>query len=435
MAATPDLCGTATPDGPCALPPHRRGWHDSDPPTVQIPRNAAGNVQVSHTQLQRYGTMDMTGDDPASISGCPRAYALTYSQGEVPEMPSPAAEMGSVLHRALHRMEQDSCGPEDALQRVWAPTLSMADYSDAVEILLGYLDRDGPMTRYATLATELDITATLFTDPVHGPVIFRGIVDNISIDPMDPEIVRVVDHKSSSRPVSAADLRGHVQLRGYVWLVRQWWREKFGTDPERIVAHLDLLRFRDIPIEYTDYELDVWHQWACAMVRTMLEDRAAMPILNPGCTHCPVRWGCPAWRALPGSGMSVWTRLAGRSVPELIEHYQDATEVMGLLGKQVKQLETTLGAEAHAVGSLTVGDQDWVSGPGSKTVVDVLDLVDLLLPGHPSAFTTAVGSSKAALQRAARGLAPSLRDQVLNCATSVESGLKLTKKQTKGADR
>lgn len=423
-------CGAETPDGPCALPAHRRGWHDANPPVIRVPRNRDGNVQVSISQIRRYGAVDFPDDDDTTkIYGCPRAYALTYGAAPVPEVPNPAAELGSVLHRALHRMETHTCGPEDALQAVWAPTLGVDDYATAQEILLGYLEREGPMTRYATLDTELDLAVELYVDEDYGPVFFRGIIDNIAVDPLEPDVVHNIDHKSASRPVAAATLRSDVQLRGYDWLVRQWWATQHGEPPARVISHLDLLRWSDIPIEYTAYELDVWHGWAVGMVRTMLRDRAAMPILNDGCSRCAVRWSCPAWLGLPGAGMSMWTRLTGRSVDQLKDQYDDVTRVVKLLKDQHEQLKDTLEAETHAAGSLRVGDELWQSEPGTKVTTDVLGMARLLLPGHPGAFQTAVKSSKTAVEKAGRGLDPSTRDELLGCVDSVVSGRKITKRK------
>jgi hypothetical protein len=431
-----DTCGADTPDGPCGLAPHRRGWHDANPPKVQVPRSRDGHIQVSISQLRRYGAVDLLGEDAEGIRGCPRAYALTYSGDPVPEVPNRAAELGTVLHRALHRMETDDCGPEDALGAVWPATLGPDDYSDAQDILLGYLEREGPMTRYATLSTELDLAVPLFTDDEHGPVVYRGIIDNLSIDPTCPDVVHLIDHKSSSRPVAVDSLQGDVQLRGYVWMIRQWWHQQYGTYPSRVVAHLDLLRYRDVAIEYTAYELEVWHGWACAMVRTMLRDTAAMPILNDGCTYCPVRWGCPAWRGLPGVGESMAARLTGMTQDQIKYQFEEAARVLKLLGEQFQQIRATLDEETHAVGSVRVGDQVWTSEPGSKKVADVVAMADLLLPGHPAAFATAVTSSQAAVQRAGRGLEPSLRDELLSCVESVSAGRKVTRRKLKpGEDK
>lgn len=431
MSSPSELCGAETPDGPCALPPHRRGWHDANPPTVQVPRNAAGHVQVSISQLRRYGAVDLIGEDAEGIRGCPRAYALTYGAEPVPEPPNQAAELGSVLHRALHRMETHTCGPEDALGAVWPATLGPEDYSNAQEILLGYLEREGPMTRYATLSTELDLTVPLYVDEDHGPVFFRGIIDNLAIDPLGPDVVHIIDHKSAARPVAVDSLRGDVQLRGYAWMIRQWWHQEYGTYPSRVVAYLDLLRYRDVPIEYTAHELEVWHAWACAMVRTMLRDEAAMPILNDGCTYCAVRWGCPAWRGLPGVGESMAARLTGMTQDQIKDQFEDAARVIKLLGEQFKQIRATLDEETHALGSLRVGDQVWTSEPGSKNVADVLAMATLLLPEHPAAFATAVTSSQAAVERAGRGLEPSLRDELFGCVESVPAGWKVTRRKLK----
>lgn len=420
-------CGADTPDGPCALPVHRRGWHDSHPPVIRVPRNREGHVQVSISQLRRYGAVDLLGEDSEGVRGCPRAYALTYGGAPVPEVPNPAAELGSVLHRALHRMETHTCGPEDALGAVWPATLGMDSFADAVEILVGYLEREGPMTRYATLATELDLSVPLYVDEEFGPVYFRGIVDCLSVDPMEPDIVHNIDYKSASRPVSVDSLRGDVQLRGYDWLVRQWWAQQHGTPPARLISHLDLLRYRDVPIEYTRWEREIWHSWASAMVRTMLRDKSAMPILNSGCGYCPVRWSCPAWRSLPGEASSMAARLTGLSVASLKESYGEALIVSKLLTTQIDQIKGVLEEEAHVLGSVTVGDQRWESVPGTKTVADVLSIASLLLPGHPEAFSTAVTSSRAAAERAGRGLEPSLRDEVLSCIDTVAAGKRIRK--------
>lgn len=436
MSIPTEQCGAETPDGPCVLPAHRRGWHDSNPPKVRVPRNRDGLVQVSISQLRRYGAVGLLDNDHAEqINGCPRAYARTYGGDPVPEVPNRAAELGGVLHRALHRMETHTCGPEDALGAVWPPTLGPDDYADALDILLGYLEREGPMTRYATLSTELDLAVPLFTDDEHGQVMFRGIIDDLAIDPMQPDIVHVIDFKSASRPVAADSLRGDVQLRGYAWLIREWWHQQYGVYPARVVAHLDLLRYRDIPIEYTAHELEVWHAWACATVRTMLRDESAMPILNDGCTYCPVRWSCPAWRSLPEVGESLAARMTGMDIEKVKDLFEDAARACKLLEHQLGQVKGVLEAEARAKGRIRVGGEEWSLEDDSKNVADVLGMAGLLLPDHPGAFATAVKSSKSAAEKAGRGLDPSLRDELLRCVESVPDGQKVVRRKVKEGGR
>jgi hypothetical protein len=424
-------CGAPTPDGPCALPHHRRGYHDANPPTLIVPRNDAGHPQVSISQFRRYGVTDMTLDSDETVRGCPRVYALTYGPTPIPEIPSPTAELGSVLHRALHAMEANSCGPEDALRTVWTPTLGFTDFKTALAILLDYLARGGPLTQFAVVATELDIAAQLYTDDQHGPIDFRGIIDNLSIDTSDPGTVRIIDYKSAARPVAADSLRGDVQLLGYVWLVRQWWTQQYGVAPDRIIAHLDLLRYNDIEIEYTDAELDVWHQWACAMAHTMLRDNAPAPIPNDGCTSCAVRWGCPAWRSMPGTAASVWGRLAGRPVEEIRDDYLDAEQISKILDHQVRDLRRILDAEARATGEITVGYQTWKPEPATDTHVDVVALAGLLLPERPVEYTTAVTASKASVERAAQLLEPSDAAAALATVRTVPAGTKISRRKTK----
>lgn len=428
-----ELCGADTGTGPCALPKHSRGFHDAAPPTLTVPRNAAGQPQVSISQLRRYGAVDLAsgGEDVTeTVRGCPRAYALTYGPDPVPELPSRPAELGIVLHRALAYMEDHTTGAVEALGAVWPPTLGVLDYAEALRILEGYIARGGVMTLYSTLAAELDLAVELYVDDVHGPVMFRGIIDYLAVDPGDPETLHVTDYKSAARPVSKESLRGDVQLMGYTWLVREWWKQQHGKYPRRVVAHFDALRYSDVAIEYTRGELGLWQEWASAMVHTMLRDTHPKPILNDGCTWCPVRWGCPAWNALPGEATTVLARLTGASPEQLGVRYVAASQVLKLLGNQVEERRAVLEGEAHTRGRVRVGDQDWVSVSGSKTVADVLGLVGLLLPEHPGAFETAVSASRASVERAASGLGDvSLASQVRGCVDTVTSGVRITKRK------
>lgn len=370
-------------------------------------------------------------DATETIRGCPRAYALVYGPDPVPELPSRPAALGTTLHRAIAWMEEHACGPQEALGWVWPPMLGVLDYADAERILENYLARGGPLTKYATLASELDITAQLYVDDVYGPVDFRGIIDNLSIDVDDAGILHVVDFKSGARPVARESLRGDVQLMGYSWLARKWWIRQHGEVPDRIIAHLDLLRYGDVAIEYTKAELDLWEAWAAAMVRTMLRDTNPAPILNDGCTWCPVRAGCPAWQALPGEGATVLARLQGATVEELGARYVESGLVLKLLAQRVKEHKEALEAEAEERGSLVVGDQVWEPETGTKTAADVISIVDLLLPGHQPEFQVAVNASRASVEKAAQTLDPELALRLLDCVSTVKAGVRIKKTKVK----
>lgn len=426
-----DVCGAETSGGLCARPSHSRGWHDPKPPTLTVPRDAEGRPRVSVSQFRRYGAVDLAsgGEEGAeTVRGCPRAYASVYDVDRpVPEFRSRAAELGSVLHRVLHHMEVNVCGPQEALGSVWPATLGVLDFGEATRILDGYLARGGPLTMYATLATELDLTEELYVDDDHGPVMFRGIVDCLAVDPSDPGVVHVTDFKSSARPVSKDSLRGDVQLMGYVWLIRQWWKREHGCYPDRVIAHFDQLRYSDIAIEYTTSELGLWREWASAMCRTMLRDDDPQPVPNDGCGWCPVRHTCPAWLGLPGEGETALMRLMASTPAELGDRWVEAARVLRLLDRLVTDQKSALEAETHVVGSLRVGDQEWKSGPGTKNVVDVVQLAYLLFPDHLPEYEVAVSASRASLERAVQGLDLSLADQVLACCQVAESGMRITR--------
>ena len=437
---TTALCDADTAHGPCRRPHHRDGYHDAKPPVLRVPRDSEGRPRVSISQLRRYGAVDLAtgGEDHTEVvRGCPRAYALSYGDAPVSEFPSRAANLGIVLHKAIAYMEDHAVGPETALGRVWPATLGPLDYGEAIRILDGYLSRGGPMTLYATLGSEVDITAQLFVDDDHGPVMFRGIVDHLAVDTEERGVVHVTDLKSAARPISPASLRGDVQLMGYTWLVRQWWKAQHGHHPRRVIAHFDALRYGDTAIEYTAIELDIWREWASAMVRTMLRDEDPGPILNDGCTWCPVKWSCPAWNALPGEAASAAARLAGATPAQLGERYQAAHRVLGLLDKQVKARKEALEAEvkAHPLTPLVVGDQEWVMESGTQTVANVVGIVDLLWPDEPAALELALTATKASVERAANSLDLDLGSQLVGCVNTVKRGERIAKRKVTSKGR
>jgi hypothetical protein len=218
---------------------------------------------------------------------------------------------------------------------------------------------------------------------------------------------------------------------GYTWLVREWWKAQHGHYPRRVVAHFDALRYGDTAIEYTRTELDIWREWASAMVRTMLRDTDPAPILNDGCTWCPVKWSCPAWNALPGEAVSAAARLAGATPEQLGDRYQAAHRVLGLLDKQVKARKEVLEAEvkANPLTPVVVGDQEWTLETGSDTVANILGIVALLWPDHPTALETALSATKASVERAANGLDLDLGTQLVGCVATVKRGERIAKRK------
>ena len=133
------------------------------------------------------------GDVP--MDGC--AEGCTKWRSSVPKIvqPNNPAEFGGAVHAALFHMEEHACGPEEALQHVWSEHLDVEAFTEATELLNKYLTRGGPMTRYSTLAVEIELTAVLYEDEDFGPVYFAGVIDWLGLDINESQIVHHVDYK------------------------------------------------------------------------------------------------------------------------------------------------------------------------------------------------------------------------------------------------
>jgi PD-(D/E)XK nuclease superfamily protein len=393
---------------------------------VQVPRDEEGRPRFSISQFRRYGAADLRLLGAEVAKGCPAQYHAVYVTKDVPDgEPAANLALGTAVHDALHRMERDQVSPQTALELAWPVTLDESHWPVAIEMLESYLARGGPMTRFATLDHELDLSAELYVDEDFGPVMFRGIVDYIGLDLDAPELLHGVDYKSNIQPPTRAQVQGDSQLKGYHWLLAQNWHRWFpkGSSP-RIVMHLDALRYKDVDIRYNPEEMDQWHGWAVAVARKILRDETAEPHLNDGCPYCPIKHRCPKWLGLPGVAKSLQMRATGETPEELWARRAEFAQVAKLAAAEVKSIDEKLKSELNANdGQLEFGDQRWRYDSGWEDDVDWPRLQEILGP----AFFLAVSTSKAAITRATAGLPPSTRAMALAQIRQRPAGLKVVK--------
>lgn len=168
------------------------------------------------SRLRRYGAAP----EHDRFRGCPAQYRAVYVtcacghdrdhhlpscadcdcdrwRSSVPKIvqPNNPAEFGGAVHAALFHMEEHAVGPEEALQHVWSEHLDVEAFTEATELLNKYLTRGGPMTRYSTLAVEIELTALLYEDEDFGPVYFSGVIDWLGLDINEAQVVHHVDYK------------------------------------------------------------------------------------------------------------------------------------------------------------------------------------------------------------------------------------------------
>jgi hypothetical protein len=395
---------------------------------VHIPPDEQGRPQVSITMLRTYGVAPHRLADFEQARGCPLQYRLKYVDRALPERPTPVGlRIGLVLHDALHRMERDGLGPEDALQAAHsAAPLEFGEWVQARDILTKYMERVDTADQYASLGQEVMLSAELYTDEEHGPVVFRGRLDDVLLDIQHENTLHGVDHKGAWQSPTDDQVRGDVQLRSQHWLLQRCY-DQFGFDVEpRIIMHLNSLRYRDKPVEYTPDEITEWHEWAVAMVRRILRDEHGQPELNEGCGWCPAHSQCPAWLGLPGTLPAIDARVTGLAHEELVDRYQRLTLHSKLLADAQAEALRALTGLARLAGDegIRVGAQRWRPVTAWADEVDHTELHRTLGP----LYYTAVTTSRAAIERATVGK-PALRARALDCIGRTPAGMKIERRK------
>lgn len=394
---------------------------------ILIPTDEQGRPIVSVSQFRTYGAADLALDDQEDPRGCPRQYHRKYVAKDIPpEVRNQAARAGTLLHQALHHMEDQDTGPEEALTAVWNPRLPPEQFALLKEVLLSYLDRGGPMARFATLGHELDLTTQLYVDDEFGPVMIRCIIDWIGLDLEDQTLLHIVDYKSGMGVPSRTEARRSVQLKAYNWIIFELWDRWLRGKPKRAVMHLDALRWKDVVVRFTAEDLEEWHAWAVAVTRQMLRDTEWAPRLNDGCAWCPVRHDCPEWERLPGQASSVALRRTGQDPEDLYRRLVELKRVKTLVGNALDDVEKILAAETEVAGQLELPGETWSLDTAWENETDWEALRAIL---GERVWEAAGKGSKAAIDRAVRGLDESTKARARACLRRVPNGTTIVKKK------
>jgi hypothetical protein len=331
-----------------------------------------GFPTISATQLRTYGAGGFALDEQEETKGCPRQWKAKYVDRVVDDGPrSYPLQYGSFIHEVFYAMEQDGLSPEEAVEAKFPVDGDPKMIQEALDDLRGYMERGStPSDRFATIGVELDLAAELYVDEEYGPIWWRGILDWVGIDPEDPGIVHVVDYKSNRFPPTIEAVRGDVQMKSYAWLIKQN-AERLGLPPNvRVVVHLDAIKWREVVVWFTDDDIDEWHTWAVAVTRTIVRDEECAPVINPGCSWCPVADTCPAMEALPKIGEEMLGAVPDGDWDARMRWRDQANRVRLLLEKRVKAIDEARDEEVHRNGELIANGYRWFLEAAWKTKVD-----------------------------------------------------------------
>lgn len=396
---------------------------------MQIPIGPSGFPTVSPSQLRVYGAGGFELEELEEERGCPRQYKAKYVDKRVPETFSEILAYGTLMHDVLYLMEQEAIGPEEALERCWPVHLDPKYWREALDDLDQYLLRGGPSTLYLTLAVEQHLDAELYVDEEFGPIHIQGVIDHLAIDPEDDGLIHLTDYKTNRRPATVEQVRGDNQLKAYQFLVMQNWKRYSQTQFPRIVAHLDLIKWRDVSVRYSPSDIDAWRSWAIAVVRKILRDDKALPLLNPGCTYCPVKADCPVFQQLPQLGLEL---VDGKpeSKDELAAWAAEANRVRLLLENAVKQVEDEFKGEALRHGEVVAGGMRWFREVNWVNHVDMRQLHRAM----GDEFYEVAKTSKSTVLAYVKDWDPHAKQSVAQAITRIPNGDKVTKEKAGNSD-
>lgn len=389
---------------------------------MQIPKST-----LSASQLRTYGTGGFTLTEHEAEKGCPRKYRAKYVEGLKEEGPKSYPLLyGSFFHDIMFLMEEKGLTPEEALAEAFEPGMPQEAWTEAREDLDNYMARGAtPADRFGTLEVEAELKALLYVDEEYGPTYYRGFLDLIGIDLELPNVLHMVDYKTNRQPPKIEDLKGDVQLRGYHWLLIKNYLKWLKTRP-RVVTHLDVVKFRDMEIVYTEADIEDWHSWAVAVARKIWRDEEALPVLNEGCAHCFVQDSCPAFNALPSLAESLAKEGTGLLDPvERLRWADKANSMRLLLEKSVKNIVEEFKDKALREGVLTIGDVEFKAETDFKDVVNLRLLHQLLSEDQ---FYEAISASKTSVEKVAKGLPASDRAEVMKAIERNINGTKVVRK-------
>lgn len=366
---------------------------------MKIPKNT-----LSPSQLRTYGSADVRTNEQEEDRGCPRRWKARYVDRVKDDEFSYPLIYGSLFHRVMENVVAAGTDPHEAVLDAITGEVTVEMVDELLVDIETYMARPTSDTDdMAVLGTEVDLKVPLYEDPEHGTVYFRGIIDVIMMDPEDPGTLHVKDYKSNRSPISGSDMAGDTQMRAYTWMVKQVADRWTNVPNPRVIAHMDLVKFRNYEYEYTDDQIEAWHTWAVAMARTILADEEAKPVINSQCASCIVRYDCPALLALPDGVEplveSVRRITGGDMTTEALEEARrwrdSANQARLTLEKVVKAWDADFAQLVADSGPITLDGYNYVMEASEKTVVDVFAVARLLGDDFPKVATV----SKAAIER------------------------------------
>ncbi len=284
---------------------------------------AADSVDVAAAHVRRRPALSPS--RAGDFKQCPLLYRFRVVD-RLPEVPSPAAVRGTVVHAVLERLfalpadERVPQRAQELLEPAWRdlqaaePELaalfdagddSADDSGDAAERAAGWLDSARSLLdsyfaledprRLAPEACELYVEAELEPTGDEQPVLLRGYIDRLDVAPTGE--IRVVDYKTGAAPREIGEARALFQMKFYAVVL---WRTR-GIVPRQLrliyLADQQLLSYSPDEAELRRFERTLAAIWAAILRAGRTGD--FRPHRSRMCDYCSHQALCPEFGGTP----------------------------------------------------------------------------------------------------------------------------------------
>jgi len=247
---------------------------------------------------------------------CPLLYRFRVVD-RLPEVPSPVAVRGTVVHTVLERLfalpaaERVPERAQELLEPAWQdlqaaePELAALFGPDDADGAAGWLDSARSLldsyfaledpTRLSPEACELFVEAELEPSEDAGPVLLRGYIDRLDVAPTGE--IRVVDYKTGAAPREIGEARALFQMKFYAVVL---WRLR-GVVPRQLrliyLADQQLLSYAPDEAELRRFERTLAAIWTAILKAGRTGD--FRPHRSRMCDYCNHQALCPEFGGTP----------------------------------------------------------------------------------------------------------------------------------------
>lgn len=282
---------------------------------------------------------------------CPKRYEVEFIN-KVPSVQSSAAGLGTVCHETAEEWVKNEYYKNEAygwaeMQAIydiayWGQFSDKSRWEEGKKLMISWLERNKPWFNKpgrTVISTEekKSFPVTARSGETTG---FTYIIDRM--DRQERENgkfdIEVVDYKTLSLPVNAADLKNKIQARAYALAAQLEY-----LDASFIWVTFDMFRYDMVGTVFTVEDNRITYKYIRSVYERILADDDPQENLGPGCRWCIRQNDCKTLNAHINGGGSLRTSIAStgpngaEDLALRLEKLRAAQQAIGNMAMQTEQ--------------------------------------------------------------------------------------------------